>query len=237
MAQIDLKNATIKLKDGDTRTGAMSATASAGASSLSVDGFSAAIANNRLVMVAGDDTEYTITGTTGGATPTAIAISPSLVAEAAEDAVVTILPKQLEINIGEGNLTYTETVNREYKLNRGRLNTVRNGDETPLDLSFELVWEYYESTGSENPTPMDVLKKANNASAWVTTSGDSCEPYCIDVEVLYEPDCADGVSSPNERITFPYFRYETVNGDLSAGTLSVSGKCNAKEPTVVRESA
>ena len=45
----------------------------------------------------------------------------------------------LEIKVGEGNLTYSEKVNREYTLNRGILDKVRDGDQTPMDVSFDLT--------------------------------------------------------------------------------------------------
>lgn len=61
-----------------------------GSTALTVDGFSAAISNGSWVTIAGDMTPQFITGTTGGATPTALAISPGLHNAVADDAVVTV---------------------------------------------------------------------------------------------------------------------------------------------------
>jgi len=62
----------------------------AGDTALTVDGFSAAILNGTWCIIAGDDTPQMITGTTGGAIPTALAITPGLQRTVADNAVVTI---------------------------------------------------------------------------------------------------------------------------------------------------
>lgn len=43
--------------------------------------------------------------------------------------------------VGEGNLTYDETQEREYLLERGKLDAVRDGDDTPMSVSFDFVWD------------------------------------------------------------------------------------------------
>lgn len=60
-----------------------------GTTSLTVDGFSAAIPNNSWLTVAGDDTPQRVISTTGGSTPTAIVISPGLRSAVVDNAVVT----------------------------------------------------------------------------------------------------------------------------------------------------
>lgn len=61
-----------------------------GSTALTVDGLSAAIAAGSWCTIAGDMTPQMITGTTGGATPTAIAISPGLKSAVLDDAVITV---------------------------------------------------------------------------------------------------------------------------------------------------
>lgn len=77
----------------DTVTGAINFAAGykPGAKSFTVDGLSAAIANGTWISIAGDDTPLQVTGTTGGATPTAIATANGGIQTAvADNAVVTI---------------------------------------------------------------------------------------------------------------------------------------------------
>ena len=42
----------------------------------------------------------------------------------------TTTPNELTVLIGEGNLSWTERQERQYELDRGNLDTVRNGDDT-----------------------------------------------------------------------------------------------------------
>lgn len=141
-------------------------------------------------------------------------------------------PNTLDIKVGEGNLTYSESRNVEYILDRGNLSEVRLGDQVPLDVSFDLIWDYISSPSSGTiPSPEDALKQKNRASGWTSSDSDVCRPYALDVIVIFDPACA---TADTETITLPDFRYESIDHDLRAGTLSVSGKCNAVEATAVR---
>lgn len=64
--------------------------ASIGATSVTVDGLSAAITVGTWFTVVGDDTPHRVVGTTGGATPTAISFTPALRYAVADNAVVTL---------------------------------------------------------------------------------------------------------------------------------------------------
>lgn len=144
---------------------------------------------------------------------------------------------QIEIKIGEGNLTYDETRTIEYTLDRGLLDEVREGDQVPMDVSFDIVWEFI--TGNEDsagvpPTPEDALKQQNNAASWVSTDADTCRPYAVDIVIEYVPACTSAGQPEQEVITLPDFRWETLSHDLRAGTIACSGKCNATKATVVR---
>ena len=140
--------------------------------------------------------------------------------------------KEVVIKIGEGNLTWTERKEREYLLDRGLIDEVRDGDETPMEVSMDFNFEYYQSVAaSGTPTPIEALKKVGEASAWVSTDVDPCRPYCVDIIVEYDPGCGTGTT---ETLTFPDFRYEDIGGDIRGGTFSCTGRCNATEPTSVR---
>ena len=146
-------------------------------------------------------------------------------------------PVTLEATIGEGNFTYSEKRNMDYLLDRGNLDDVREGDQVPVDVSFDFVWEYLTGEGGTGDpgTIEDFLKLRGaysaNLSSDTTTAG-ACRPASVDIVVLYEPTpsaCGD-----KETITFLDFRYEDLSHDLSAGTVSCTGRCNVTEVSSVR---
>lgn len=144
----------------------------------------------------------------------------------------------LTIKIGEGNLTYDETRNMDYILDRGLLDEVREGDQAPVDVSFEFVWEYIKGDPSSvgaPPSVEDVLKNIGNAASWISSdSANPCRPFAIDILVENVPNCGSGAAGDQEIITLPDFRYEGLSHDLSAGQISVTGKCNVVAASVVR---
>lgn len=177
----------------------------------------------------------TFTNTTPGVYPTTttgITVSPVLAEEIAASGTVTFTGQLLEVRIGEGNVTYDETVEIEYIKNRGRLDTVREGDEVPMDVAFDFMWEWINSVaGSDIPTIEDVLKQAGEASAWVSTSTDPCEKYCVDLEIRYDPNCG---GDNNEKLSFPQFRYEKLSHDLGDSSVACTGKCNVTQAVGTR---
>ena len=145
---------------------------------------------------------------------------------------------EIEIKVDEGNLTYSENRTIEYTLDRGRIDEVREGDEVPMDVAFDLLWEFI--TGNQDsagvpPTVEDALKNVNNAASWISSDSDTCRPYAVDIILENVPVC--GASAPTQEqefITLPDFRYETLDHDLSAGTIAVSGRCNSKVASILR---
>lgn len=145
---------------------------------------------------------------------------------------------QIIIKVGEGNLTYSENRTVEYTLDRGRIDEVRLGDEVPMDVAFDLLWEFItgnvDSAGVP-PTVEDVLKNVGNASTWVSSDPDACRPFAIDVLVENVPLCGAGAPvQEQEFITLADFRYETLDHDVRAGTIAVSGRANAQFASIVR---
>ncbi len=137
----------------------------------------------------------------------------------------------LQIKVAEGQLDYTEHKDRKYTLDRGKLGTVMNADEKPVDVKFSLIWENVTWAGSGVVTPSDALKQEGGASAWTSSDTDLCEPYSVDIELTYDPACSPTLT---EVITLPLFRYEDVNMVFKDGTIQVTGKCNVVEATAVR---
>ncbi|MHB9044411.1 MAG: hypothetical protein ACYC35_00575 [Pirellulales bacterium] len=148
-------------------------------------------------------------------------------------AVLTFASQEVEIKVGDGDVTYTEKNDYKYDLDRGDLDTVREGDQQPMDVKFSLVYEHITTGTSEDISPMDALKRKGGAAAWVSSATDKCEPYAIDVEVEHAPPCG---TSQQETTLFPDFRSESREISFKDSTITVSGKCNAVEPIVGRSS-
>ena len=262
MAQIDIKNCTIRFCDGrlgtltiGTSTSAVTYTAlsqhwgsrtairvrhvNGGASqslsvvvsgyditvNLATDGASVVTSTANDVKAAVDgnvDAAALVTTVSGGAGLAAVAAYASLATGS----------RTLVIKVGEGNLTYSEKQSRQYILDRGELDDVRDGDDEPIDVSLDLVWEFITAeTGSGTPTPEDVLKKVGEASGWATTSDDPCEPYCIDIELENDANCS---SQEREFVMFEEFHWESLDQDLRAGTIKLTGKCNRTRASLYR---
>jgi hypothetical protein len=136
----------------------------------------------------------------------------------------------LEIKVGEGNITYSETVNREYILDRGRIDSVRNGDEAPMDVTFALMWEEIVASAGQTLKPEEALKRFAGAASWISSDPDTCQPFALDVELEVDAQCL--TTKEREYITFPDFRYESLEHDVRAGSISVTGKCNALFPVI-----
>lgn len=145
----------------------------------------------------------------------------------------TPTPNSIEVKIGEGNLTYNESRNIEYTLNRGLLDEVREGDEIPMDVTLDFVWDFIRSSSATGaiPTVEDFLKRLGPAAAFVSTDADTCRPFAIDVEIDHRPDCP---TQDKEITTLPDFRYESLAHDLRAGTVAITGRCNATKASIVR---
>ena len=183
-------------------------------------------------LTGGADT-VTVTTLRAGAISWELTFTPALDGAdlPADDDVITFLPQQIEIKIGEGNLTYTEAKEYEYLLDRGDLDTVREGNEVPMEVNLEFVYEHVRSGTGEQITPVDALKGIGGADGWFSASDDQCEPYCVNIEVEHNPPCG---TAETEVTTFPEFRHDSLEFDLSAASIAVTGRCNASEAEIER---
>jgi hypothetical protein len=248
MARIELKNCVIKLKDGLSGTGAINEPTTAPVATDTEFDIDTTVLNagglgtdvvplGARFTVAGETTpvDHIVTARTpadGLSATTNIVFTPALGAGTYVDGgVITYAPIELEIKIGDGNVTYTEANEYEYDLDRGVLDTVRAGDQVPMDVSLDFVYEYITTGTGETTAPMDALKQIGDASEWRSSSSDPCEPYAVDVEVVHTPICT---TQDIETTVFPDFRSESREPDLGEAAVSVSGRCNATQPTVTR---
>ncbi len=239
MAQLDIKNCNVFLRDGyagiATTLGLLISNGGGYAiatTTIAVDGATGAVTTGDWFTVGGRSTRYQIVShsETLGAT-TSITFTPGLVTAALDDDVVTIAPNQLQIRIGEGNLSWTEKRMITYVKDRGILDTVRRGDQDPVEVKLDATWVFLKASTSQTPTIEDVLKQRGEASDWVTSGSDPCEPYCTDLIVEYTPPCT---TEQMEVYTISDFRYEELGHDLKAGQLSITGKANVVEVDVAR---
>jgi len=240
----DVKAALVAMDDGYT-TDDWAVTGEAGAWVVE---FKGALGGAPRALLVGDGTSLTggggvvktvtvattVAGVTAGssAVTTALTFSPALGAGSySTDAAITLLPQQLEVKIGDGNITYTEHSEYDYLLDRDNLDTVKQGKEVPMDVKWDSVYEHITTGTSENISPMDALKGIGAASEWISYAADPCEPYSVALEVEHVPPCG---TSQGETTLFPDFRSEQREVNFKDATISVTGKCNATEPIVSR---
>jgi hypothetical protein len=251
MARIELRNCSIYLRDGlaggtnanQAVTPAKTAVA-AGATTFTVSGTDIPNARNGLTAkipvgarftIAGETTPLTHvvtardvdTDTTGSVTFTP-ALGPGTYTT---DAAVTLLPQNIKIKIGEGDLKWAENSQYKYDLDRGLLDEVRDGDEVPIDVTTNFTFDQIKSGTGEVITPIEAVKGADAAGEWISSDPDSCQPYAVDMIVTDVRPCATVESAT---YLFPTFRSEKRDFDIKNATVSISGKCNVTEPVITR---
>jgi hypothetical protein len=144
---------------------------------------------------------------------------------------ITFLPQEVSIKVGDGDLQYTEKTDYIYDLDRGDLDTVREGDQQPMDVTLDFVYEHITTGTSEDISPMDALKRKGSASGWVSSSADQCEPYAVDIEVHHAVPCG---TNQDEVTLFPDFRSDQRQISFRDAKISITGRCNSTEPIVTR---
>jgi len=244
MARIELRDVTIYVQDGLSGTANLSANATLNDAEIEVN---TVVLNSTVndqipigarLTINGETvaTVHTVTARTpSDGTTTNINITPVVGAGSYNsgnaEGALTFISQRLEIKVGEGNLTWSETKEYEYLRDRGDLDTVKEGDEQPVEMSLEFVYEYIKSASGGDVTPVDALKNQGEADEWVSTSDDLCEPYCVDITAKHCVPCG---TDEDEDVSFTFFRYESLDFDMGEATIAVSGKCNVSEPAITR---
>lgn len=236
MPIIDLKNCHMYFEDGYAEAGAINLMAGymAGATSIVIDGVTGIVPAGARVSIGSFDMYKVVSTVESSGNTTTLVITPGLQATAADDAVVTIFGTFVEIRIGDGTLQWTENKPREFKKDRGRLYQVRDADEEPMDVSFQLMYEELTASdpGTDPPTPEDALKQFGSAAEWVSTNPDLCAPFAINIR--FEHDPPNCTTFDKERVILPQFYYEKLDHDPKQGMISCSGKCNATQASITR---
>jgi len=245
MARIEMRDTTIYVQDGLAGTGNLSANGTANDVTLNVNTVvlnttvNDAVPIGARLYIDGEtaNTIHTVTARAPDsvATTNSINITPILGVGSYNsgnaEGGITFINQRIEISVGEGNLTWTEAKEYEYLRERGDLDTVKEADEQPVEMSLEFVYEYIKTSSGQTITAPDALKQQGEAAEWVSSSADLCEPYAVDVLVKHCVPCG---TDEDEDVLFVDFRYESLDFDVGEATIAVGGRCNISEPTVTR---
>ncbi len=244
MARIEMRDVTIYIQDGLSGSAVMTNNASQNDTTFNVGTVNLNTTNTATVpvgarfYVAGETTNtvHTVTarGPSSGNTQN-ITFTPALGAGSYNSAnsnnAVTFIYQRIEVKVGEGNLTWTEAKEYEYLRDRGNLDTVKEGDEQPVEMSMEFIYDYIKTQSGKTITPVDAIKQVGEAAEWVSSSSDLCEPYAVDILAKHCVPCG---TDHDEDVLFTDFRFESLDYDVGEATIAVSGRCNTSSPTVTR---
>lgn len=245
MARIELRDATIRFRDGTAGVAKVNdGTPSLDPVTITIDEIVLNTDTTDLVPVgarftwAGETAtpEHIVTARTPATTAptTELTFTPAYDGTPSDEDVLTFTGQQIDVKLGDGNLTWTRNRELNYELDRGNLDTVREGDQVPLDVVVDSVYEFVTTGTGETITPYDASNGVGGASEWVSSSSDPCEPYAVDLEIDHVPAC--GAGTEKETTLLPDFRFDTIEADLDAATLNFTGRCNAVAPTITRTS-
>ncbi len=246
MARIQLRDTTVYLQDGLTGTGAIN-----DASPADLSGETTLDINSGSTVLNTDDTDlipvgarFTIAGETDSPihtvtarTPadsgptTNIVFTPAMSMDVSSSAVLTFLPQQIEIRIGDGDLSWTEAREIIYDLDRDILDDVRLGPEQPLELNAAFVFEWAATGSGEAISPIDAIKRINDAAEWVSSDSDQCRPYSIDVIVDHVVPCG---TNDDQRFAFEDFRWDSLEYSIQDAAITLTGRCNRTDALVSR---
>jgi hypothetical protein len=140
----------------------------------------------------------------------------------------------IDVKIGEGTCDYNEKREIEAVKSRGVLDTFRQNEDVPMDVSMNFIWEYIQGSGGAT-TVEDALKRVGGASSWasvVNPASDPDCPYCVRIIISYIPPCTG--TNVIETITLNQFHYTDLAHSLKDGTVALRGMCNATKAVAVR---
>lgn len=162
-----------------------------------------------------------------------ITFSPAWVAGSvpSDDDVIQFYPQTVELKIGEGNVEYSETQEAIVDTDRGLLDGMRAGTDQPLTWSASFVYNWMRASSGDPITVYEALKQKGDASTWVNSSVDKCEPYQFDFYMIDTPPCG---SEEVEITIFRYSRVTSINPSVEAASVSLDATSKSTEPEIVR---
>ena len=232
--RIRLRHCTLRFIDGYAAVAVVNGAPSNNATTLAITTTAGVIPLGTRFMVVGANEIFTITGVTGDPNTTQLTFTPAMTTAKGlpeNGAAITVQGRCLEVKVGDGNISYDTERQIEYELDRGQIDAVVQGDDSPVGFSLDLVYEWLAAaTGVTIPTPKEVLKKTGAAADWVTAGADPCEPYAIKIEIDYAPPC----NVDHEITTLPEARVESLSHDLQNSTIAARGRCKVNDITPIR---
>jgi len=156
-------------------------------------------------------------------------------------------PNAVTVQLGDGTLDYTEKRTIDVVKRRGELDTVREGDEDPVEVSFQFVWETLAASHEgDPPTIEDVLKRRGPAAGWASAGTDPEAPFCVNVAVVYTPrsgpgcdpfgtDPVNGKPFKTQTVWLEEFHYTELAHSLTDAAVDCKGVCNRVAATVITE--
>lgn len=234
MARIELKNCNLFMRDGFSGAAAVDNVAgyAAAAVTMAVDGFTGIIPLTTTFTVPGSNRIHRVSATTEtlGDT-TSITFSPGLAGAVVDNAVITLRGRSVFIKVGDGSINYDSNRAYLYDLDRGLIDTVREGDQVPMDITLDLIYEYIRSVTAATPTVVEAIYREGNASVWENADADPCTPYAVDIVVEFVATC--GGVAPEVTI-LPAVRFEKVAVNTKDAKITGTGKSNSVRPTITR---
>jgi hypothetical protein len=246
MARIQLRDTTIYIQDGLSGTGDINDSTPAdltGETDLDMNGGTIVLNTDDPDLIpvgarftaAGETGSpvHTVTARTPASTSptTNIVFTPAIASDISDTATLTFLPQRVTVKIGDGDLSWTETRELLYDLDRDLLDTVRLGQEQPVEVDLAFIFDYVTTESGQAITPVDALKRIGEATEWVSSSADLCEPYAVDLYVLHCVPCG---TDQDQDFTFSDFRYESLEYSVQDAAITVSGRCNISSVPTVR---
>lgn len=244
MARIQLRDTSIYIQDGLAGSAALNDSSPADLTGVTELTITTVVLNTDDIDLVPVGARFTIAGETGSPvhtvtarTPTdsspttAITFTPAVASNVADDAVVTFLPQRITVRIGDGDMSWTESREFIYDLDRDLLDTVREGQEQPVEVEMAFVFDYVTTQSGQAITPVDALKRIGEATEWVSSSADLCEPYAVDIYVLHCVPCG---TDEDQDFLFQDFRWESLEYSIQDASIAVSGRCNVSNVVTTR---
>jgi len=239
MARIQLRDTNIFLQDGLSGAALINQVTAGGETTLTID---AVVLNSDVIDRVPVGARFTISTETGtpihtvtartpmsGNPTTDITFTPALGAGTTDNDAIVFLPQRLAIRIGDGDVTWTESREMIYDLDRDLLDSVREGQEQPVEVELNFVFEEVTASSGQPVSPVDALKRIGEATEWVSSSSDLCQPYAVDLFVIHCVPCG---TDQDQDFLFQDFRWESLDYSIQDAAIAVSGRCNvANIPT------
>lgn len=176
---------------------------------------------------------HVLTQTQDGTSTWMVTFTPAIATGSvpSDDDAIQFYPQKVEMKVGEGNVEHTETQEAVIDTDRGILDGVRAGTDQPMTWSASFVYNWLRASSGDPITVYEAIYQLGDASTWVTSSTDKCEPYQLDFFVLDRPSCG---SEEAEVMLFRYSRITSVNPSVEAASVSIEATCNSLRPDVSR---